>query len=168
MRISHTAVIRRRPGVVFSWIADPARAARWQPDIVDYEITAETPDIVGTAFRERLADENGSIDMRGRIVAYDPGREMTFDLRGRGIRVISRYSVRPYGDASELILELDVRVLGPLTRLLEPFLRPRFERQVTADVERLRVMCESEDVPAAQDDGADAHVVTRKLAIRPV
>ncbi|HSL76369.1 MAG TPA: SRPBCC family protein [Candidatus Limnocylindrales bacterium] len=168
MRISHTAIIRRAPAAVFSWIADPARAARWQPDVVDYEITAEAPNVVGTAFRERLGDEAGSIDMRGRVVAYDPGRQIAFDLRGRGIQVTSRYSVRPYGNATELIVELAVRVLGPLTGLLEPFLRPRFERQVTGDVERLRVMCESEDDPAGRHDGSDARVAIPKLAARPV
>ena len=46
------------------------------------------------------------------------------------------------------IVDLEIRILGPLTRLLEPFVRPRFERQVTADLERLRVMCESEAAAA--------------------
>jgi hypothetical protein len=153
--------------VVFSWIADPARAAQWQPDVVEYEITAPAPGVVGTAFRERLGDETGSMEMRGRITSYRRGRLIGFELHGRGITIKPRYILRPYGDATELDVELDVRILGPLTRLLEPVLRPRFERQMTADVERLRVMCEAEDVLVARDDGSDTRVVAPTLAARP-
>jgi hypothetical protein len=35
-------------------------------------------------------------------------------------------------------------VLGPLTRLLAPFLRPRLMRQLSVELERLRILCESE------------------------
>jgi hypothetical protein len=146
MRISHSAVIRRSPAVVFSWIAEPARAARWQPDVVGYEVISEAPGLVGTSFRERLGDESGSMEMRGRVVAFEADRHIGFDLRGRGLRVKATYSVTPYGDGTDLQVELDVRVLGPLTRFLEPFLRPRFERQITSDVERLRILCEAEGI----------------------
>lgn len=168
MRIRHAAIIHRAPAVVFSWIAEPARAAQWQPDVAEYEITAPAPGVVGTAFRERLADETGSMEMRGRITSYRRGRLIGFELHGRGITIKPRYILRPYGDSTELDVELGVRILGPLTRLFEPVLRPRFERRLTADVERLRVLCEAEDVPATRDDGSDPRVVAPTLAARPV
>jgi hypothetical protein len=168
MRIRHAAIIQRAPGVVFSWIAEPARAAQWQPDVAEYEITAPAPGVVGTTFRERLGDRTGSMEMRGRITSYRRGRLIGFELHGRGLTVRPRYILWPYGDATELHVVLDVRVLGPLTRLLEPVLRPRFERQLTADVERLRVMCEAEDDSATRDDGTDTRVVAPTLAARPV
>jgi uncharacterized protein YndB with AHSA1/START domain len=160
MHISHSAIIRRTPPVVFSWIADPAKAAQWQPDVVDYEITSQTADVVGTTFREQLGDEGRSMQMHGRVIAFDPGRQIAFDLRGAGIGVTSKYSVSPHGDATDIVVDLDVRVLGPLTRVLGPFLRPRLERRLTADVERLRVMCESADLSASSSEA--------RRTIRPV
>jgi carbon monoxide dehydrogenase subunit G len=144
MRISHAVIIRRPPSDVWPWIGDPEAARRWQPEVAEYEITTASPGILGTEFREQLRDGDGSVEMRGRVVEYEPRRLISFDLRGRGIRIIARYALRARGAGTELDVDLDVSVLGPLTRLLGPFLRPRLMRQLSVELERLRIMCESE------------------------
>jgi carbon monoxide dehydrogenase subunit G len=144
MRISHAVIIRRPPSDVWPWITDPEAARWWQPEVAQYEVTTASPGVLGSEFRERLREGDGSVEMRGRVVEYEPRRLISFDLRGRGIHVIARYALRARGAGTELDVDLDVSVLGPLTRLLAPFMRPRLMRQLSMELERLRIMCESD------------------------
>ena len=148
MRLRHALTIRRPPSAVFPWIAEPALASRWQPDVLGYEVIVARPGVVGTEFRERLGGPGGSTEMTGRVVAHEPGRLMAFDVRGRGIRVRSRYSLHPEATGTRLVVDLDVRMLGPLSPLLSPIIRPRLRAQLGAELDRLRRLCEAEPEPA--------------------
>jgi uncharacterized protein YndB with AHSA1/START domain len=148
MRLRHSLIIRRPPSAVFPWIADPALASRWQPDVLGYEVIVARPEVVGTEFRERLGGPDRSTEMRGRVVAFEPERLMAFDVRGRGIRVRSRYSLDPEASGTRLVVDLDVRVLGPLSPLLSPILRPKLAAQLLTELAQLCRLCEAEPEPA--------------------
>ena len=76
VRFQHALVIRCAPEVVFSWIEDPERARQWQPDVAGGEVLHAEPGIVGTEFREVLADRRGHVEMHGRITEFRPGTSM--------------------------------------------------------------------------------------------
>ena len=147
MHISDTITIGRAPEVVFGWIADPARARRWQPDVAAYEVTNETPDLVGTEFREWLGNGQGSIEMRGRVAACVPNEQIAFDLDGGGITVASRYLLAPTAQGTDVAVDVDIRLGGRLSFLLAPLFRRRIHRQMRGELEALRRLCEAEAPP---------------------
>ncbi|MEW6226204.1 MAG: SRPBCC family protein [Chloroflexota bacterium] len=147
MHVSDAIAIGRAPEVVFGWIADPERARRWQPDVTGYEVTNETADLVGTEFREWLGRGRGSVEMRGRVAACVPNEQIAFDLDGGGISVASRYHLAPTADGTNVAVDVDIRLPGRLTFLLEPLVRRRVRRQMRGELETLRRLCEAEAPP---------------------
>lgn len=143
MRISHQLTIRREPASVFHWIEDPELASRWQPDVVDYEITRVSPDMVGTEFREHLRGAHGSVEMRGRVTAYERNALMEFELTGRGVRVRARYALTPVVSGTGLRVDIEIRLEGWFSRLLEPFVRGKALKQARTELELLRNLCEA-------------------------
>lgn len=148
MRIQTTVAIRRPPGEVFRWIADPHLATRWQPEVAGYEITRAGPDptgrdLTGTEFRETLRDGRGSSELRGRITAHEPGSRMVFDLTGTGIHVRAEYVVEPADDGARLSVDNEVHLGGRLSWLLEPLLRGKITERHRTELYRLRDLCEA-------------------------
>lgn len=82
MRFQHSMVIRCAPEVVFSWIEDPDRARRWQPDVAGGGVLHAEPGMVGTEFREVLQDNRGRVEMHGRITEFQPGASLAVLLEG--------------------------------------------------------------------------------------
>jgi carbon monoxide dehydrogenase subunit G len=143
MRISHELTIRRDPESVFHWIEDPQLASRWQPGVVDYEITKVSPGMVGTEFREHIRGASGSIEMRGRVTACARNALMEFDLTGRGIRVRARYVLTPAASGTGLRVDTEIRLGGWISWLFEPFVRGKALKQARAELELLRNLCEA-------------------------
>lgn len=130
--------------MVFGWIEDPERARQWQPDVVGGEVLHAEPGMVGTEFREVLADSHGHVEMHGRITEFHPGTSMAVQLEGQGMTVSARYEVSPHPAGTLLQAQQSLTLPGRLTRLLEPLIRRRVAARARADLQRLKHLCESE------------------------
>jgi hypothetical protein len=144
VRFQHALVIRCAPEVVFGWIEDPERARQWQPDVAGGEVLHAEPGMVGTEFREVLADRRGHVEMHGRITEFQPGTSMAVLLKGRGMTVTVRYEVSPHPAGSLLRAEQSLSLPGRLVRLLEPLIRRRVAARAQADLQRLKNLCEND------------------------
>lgn len=142
MALRQSLVVRCAPQALFGWIEDPARASQWQVGVIGYEVTHAEPGVVGTRFRETIGDAQGSVELRGEVVEYEPGRVIAFRVEGRGLRVASRYEVSPDPTGARLDVLADVRVGGPLSFLLAPLTRRRSARLLRTELDRLRSCCE--------------------------
>ncbi len=149
MRITRELTIRRDPATVFRWIESPELARQWQPEVLEYEITRAEPGVVGTEFRERIGDETGTMQMLGRVSAYARDALVEFEVEGKGISLTARYALAPAAEGTRLRVDTDYRVGGPLSFVLGPLVRGRLGRQMAAELERLRRLCESEPPPGA-------------------
>ena len=58
MHVNLNVEIDQPLDAVFPWIADSQRAMKWMTSVSASEILEETPEKVGTTFRERV-EENG-------------------------------------------------------------------------------------------------------------
>ncbi len=144
MRISDELVVSRGPESVFRWIEDPALASKWQPEVAQYEITRPCEGMVGTEFREVLKDGRGSMELRGRVVGYVRNERMAFDLAGKGMRLSASYQLTPEGSGTRLRADLEARIGGWLSFLVEPLLRRRMASQLRTELLRLRELCQAE------------------------
>jgi len=147
----HSVVIRRAPEVVFGWIEDPERARLWQPDVAGGEVPHAEPGMVGTEFREVLADGRGRVEMHGRITEFHPGTSMAVYLQGQGMTVTARYEVSPHPAGTLLRAEQSLALPGRVARLLEPLIRRRVATRARADLQRLKHLCESGPPPPADE-----------------
>jgi hypothetical protein len=152
--LRHSLVIACDPDHVFGWIEDPQRARLWQPDVADTEVLQAAPGMVGTVFRETLRDGRGSLEMRGRITEFVPGRSMAVLLEGQGVTVEARYVVVPHPLGARLEAEQRMSLPGRFARVLEPLVRRRVAQRARADLERLKSLCEAGTPPT--DPGAAA------------
>jgi len=143
VRFQHSLVIRCAPDVVFSWIEEPDRARQWQPDVAGGEVLHAEPGMVGTEFREVLADSHGHVEMHGRITEFRPGTGMAVLLEGQGVTVTARYEVSPHPAGTLLRAQQSLTVPGRLARLLEPLIRRRVAARARADLQRLKQLCEN-------------------------
>jgi hypothetical protein len=137
-------VIRCAPEVVFGWIEDPERARQWQPDVAGGEVLHAEPGMVGTEFREVLADSRGHIEMHGRITEFRRDTSMAVLLEGQGMTVRARYEVSGHPDGTLLQVQQSLSLPGRLARLFEPLIRRRVAARAEADLQRLKNLCEND------------------------
>jgi hypothetical protein len=67
VKITLSVDIYRRPEEVFPWIAEPDKAMRWQKGVKGGEIIKETPEKVGTTFKEVMEENGNHLVMYGEI-----------------------------------------------------------------------------------------------------
>ncbi len=149
MRISHAIEIDQPPERVFSWLDDPARASAWMSGVAKTEILHRTANLVGTSFRETVADEHGATDLQGRVTACTPGRLIAFHLEGRFNDVDVEYRLETIRARTRLSMRADVRFKGAtklLSLLMWPLFKSKVLRQFRQDCAALKRLCAGDGV----------------------
>ncbi len=145
MKISHAIEIERPSENVFPWLEDPAKAVVWMSGVSKTEILHRTPELVGTTFREIVADESGSTDLVGVVTDFSPNRLIAFHLEGQFNDVDVEYRLDEANRGTRLSMQSDIRFKGAL-RLLSMLMWPLFKSKVLGqfrkDCERLKRLCE--------------------------
>jgi hypothetical protein len=144
MRI--VAEIRVQAGApeVFPWIAVPEKAMRWQPDVVEQEILVATPNLVGTTFREVVAD-GGRLEMRGEITRYLEGESIAFHLTSRIHELDVAYRLEALDGLTVVQAEAHVRWKFPMNLLALAIggkMRRQLARQMSSELAELKRLCE--------------------------
>lgn len=100
MEISLAVDIFCKPEQIFPWIAEPEKAMRWQKGVKSSETLKETPEVVGTTFKELMGENGNSIVMVGEITNYIQDRLISFHLESKIHRVDVTYSIDWDGNQS--------------------------------------------------------------------
>jgi len=147
MKIECEAEFTCPPEDLFPWMADPQKAMRWQTGVKTGEILQETPDRIGTKFREIVEDESGRLEMLGEITDFIPGEIIAFHLESRIHSVDVRYTVVPQGRRSHLTIDSSVRWKFPMS-IISLFIGRKIKaginRQLETEIGELRKLCEVE------------------------
>ncbi len=150
MKLTHEVEIERRPGLVFSWLDDPARAQTWMSSVSKTEILHRTPDLVGTTFRETIADRDGSTELQGVVTTCRPNREIAFHLDGQYNEVDVDYRLEEVHGRTRLKMRAEVRFMGglwALSLLLWPLFKGKVLGQFRRECAELKRLCESQTEP---------------------
>ena len=146
MKLTYALEIERPPTSVFPWLDDPTKASAWMSSVSRTEILHRTPDLVGTTFRETIADENGSTELQGVVTACRPNQEIAFHLDGQFNAVTVEYRLEEVAFGTRLTMRADVHFKGTL-KLLSFMMWPLFKRKVLGQFRRecadLKRLCES-------------------------
>jgi uncharacterized protein YndB with AHSA1/START domain len=93
MKTSNSIDIDSTPESVFHWLAKPERARVWMTSVSKTEILNETPDRVGTTFRETVEEDGNGIEMQGVVTGYQPNKLISFHLDSRVNQVDVEYRI---------------------------------------------------------------------------
>jgi uncharacterized protein YndB with AHSA1/START domain len=145
MKISLALDIERPPAEVFPWLSDPERAKRWMTSVSSTEIVHETPERVGTTFRERVEEDGRGTELTGVITAFEENRLIAFHLEGDYNDVDVSYRVAPTDGGTRLSMSADVRFKST-ARLVMLVTGPLFKRKIVGQLESelatLKQLCE--------------------------
>ena len=145
MRITSSIDIRNTPEVVFGWLENPEKAMEWMTSVSEGEILHETPDRVGTTFREVVEDESGSIEMHGFISGFEADKSIAFHLESRVNIVDVEYSVEKIDEETRLIYRANIKWKFPVN-IISIFMGNKMRQGILAQLQdelsKLKELCE--------------------------
>ena len=153
MKITFIVEIQCAPGRVFPWIAEPDKAMQWQKGVKGGEIIKETPEKVGTTFREEMEEEGKSIVMYGEITDYIQDRLIAFRLESKIHRVDVSYSIEGKEDKSTVTLDSTINWKFPMN-IVSLFIGRKIKSgiliQTESELAELKHLCETKQVDLRQ------------------
>jgi uncharacterized protein YndB with AHSA1/START domain len=137
---SHTVRIARPPAEVFPWLFDADKVPQWTGSLDAYEAPEELRP--GARLRQRLTVGSQPLDLDLELTRYEPPRRAETRFSTNGIDAVTAYELS--GDAqTELTQRMEARAGSFGARMLLPVVKPRLERKLAEDLERLRVLLDS-------------------------
>ena len=133
---------------VFLWLEDADRLRQWVPNIIEDEVLIDTPDKVGSKFRQVYLENGKKMEMIGEIKEYTQDKSMRVDILGDMFDLDVAYTVTETGHAqSELTQNTHIKfkgilkLFGPIFGLLAMF---KSKSPQDESLAKLKVMAEAE------------------------
>ena len=153
MKITLIVDIFSPPEDVFPWIAEPEKAMQWQKGVKGGEIIKETPEKVGTTFREEMEEDGKSIEMYGEITDYLQDKLIAFRLESKIHCVDVSYTVVGHEDKSTVTLDSTINWKFPLN-IISLFIGRKMKagilEQTESEFAELKRLCETNQADLGQ------------------
>jgi len=146
MKIALAIDIFRKPEQVFPWVAEPERAMCWQKGVKGGEILKETPEKVGTTFREEIAENGNSLVMQGEITDYIPDQLISFHLESKIHKVDVSYSIVWNNNRSTFAVKTTIHWKFPInvvSLVMGRKIRGGIVHQTESELAELKRLCEA-------------------------
>ena len=127
-RYRATIQSKKSPEEAFEYLADFANAREWDPGVVEGEnLTGQPP---GPDSRFRLVSRflGRRVPLEYRIIAYEPPRRVVFQADQAAVCSTDEIRFVPVGAGTSVTYDADLRLKGPLGRLMDPLLGLAFRR----------------------------------------
>jgi carbon monoxide dehydrogenase subunit G len=118
----------RSPDEAFEYLADFANAREWDPGVVEGEHVGDGPLGMGSRFRLVSQFLGRRIPLEYRIVAFDRPHRVVLQADERTVRSTDEIRVAAAEGGAHVTYEADLRLKGPASRLMDPFLALVFRR----------------------------------------
>jgi len=145
MLIKNSIDIRCNTRQVFYWLKDPAKAKQWMTSVKQIEILHKTPNLLGTIFREVLADGNRETEILGTITEYKENKKISFYLESEFHTVNVCFTLVDLQGISRLEQRADVRFKGVFkifAFMFGSFLKRTIITQTQSEFSCLKELCE--------------------------
>ncbi|MGB7538598.1 MAG: SRPBCC family protein [Anaerolineales bacterium] len=148
MKIEYSIDIHSQPKMVFARIGDPEKAKAWMKNVSNSEIIRETPERVGTTFRERVEEGGNGLDMLGEITGFVPDRSISFHLTSKIHELDVDYAVVDHAGGARLMVNSTIRWKFPMN-VMELFIgkkiRSNILEEFRGECAELKRLCETEN-----------------------
>ena len=147
MKITASIDISSSPNDIFAWVDNPDKAMHWQKGVKTEEIIKETPEKIGTTFREELEENGKSLIMYGEITDYIPNKLLSFQLESKVHRVHVIYSVVGKATKSTVSVDSAIRWKFPMnliSLIIGHKIKTKILAQTKSELSELKKLCEKE------------------------
>ncbi len=145
MKISLSIDIDSPPARVFGWLESPGKAMQWMTSVARTEILYETPERVGTTFREVVEENGNGVELQGTITGFTPDRSISFHLTSRVNELDVEYGVEAIPTGTRLTQNANVRWKFPVN-VISIFMGGKMRQGISAqsqkEFEKLKELCE--------------------------
>jgi hypothetical protein len=147
MKLSYTIDIDCTPEQVWYWLGTPERAMVWQTNVSKTEILQETPNWIGTTFRETIEENGRGTEMQGIVTDYRENQSLAMHLSGKYNVVDVEWHLKEIEKRARLTVKADIRFKS-FVRLMSILFWPAFKknalRQLQEECARLKELCEQD------------------------
>jgi len=148
MKTSKTTVIDAPAKIVFLWLEDNDRLRQWIPSLVEDEPIIETPEKVGSKFRQVFLENGKEMEMIGEITEYTENERLRCYITGKMFDLDVDYILKATSDTqTELTQDSEIKMKGFL-KLMTPimWLASKFSKNNAQDKAHamLKEMAEAE------------------------
>ncbi|MCE7860729.1 MAG: hypothetical protein DYG86_13205 [Chloroflexi bacterium CFX2] len=146
MKIFLSIDIASPPERVFGWLESPEKAMQWMTSVARTEILHETPERVGTTFREIVEENGNGMELRGMITGFESDQSISFHLTSRVNELDVEYAVETIPTGTRLTQNANVRWKFPVN-VMSIFMGKKMRQGISAqsqkEFEKLKELCES-------------------------
>ncbi len=147
MKLHSMVDLKANPDKVWYWLSNPEKAKMWQTNVTKDVILKQTPDMIGTTFRETIEENGGSTEMQGVITGYRENELLAMHLSGKYNVVDVEWRIEQKGEHTRLVASFDTRFrsfLGIMSVLFRPVFKKKILEQLQAEFSKLKELCESD------------------------
>ncbi len=116
-------------------------------NVSDMEIIRETPDRVGTTFRERVEEGGKGLDMLGEITGFVPDRSIAFHLESKMHKLDVDYAVVDHAGGTRLMVHSTIHWKFPMN-VMKLFIGKKIRENILEEFRggcaELKRLCEAE------------------------
>lgn len=148
MKTSMTTIIDAPANIVFLWLEDNERLKRWVPNLIEDDPIIETPEKVGSTFRQTFQERGKEMKMTGEITAYTENERMRVFMTGEMFNLDVDYILKALSpEQTEVTQDTEIKMKGaaklfaPLMLLMSKLSQNNPQAEAHA---RLKEMAEAE------------------------
>ena len=146
MKIKSTIEITCSPEKLFSWIDDPDKAMCWQKNVKSGEIIIETPERIGTTFKEEIEEDGKRLTIFGEITGYIQNKSISFHLKSKIHEVIVKYSLAGNTNLTKVTVDSIIKWKFPMN-IVSLFIGTKIKNNISqktrSELGELKILCET-------------------------
>jgi len=125
--------VDRSPEVVYALVRDLERAPDWQDSLESVDVEAAT---------EVRRFGGRRVEASFFVLEDDPPRRFAISSEGGPAQARAEFDLEPDGDGTRVVFTIDLRLRGA-ARLASGVVKPTAQREMRADLERLKELAET-------------------------
>ena len=142
MKARGSVEIGRPAAEVFAYLGDVSNNHKWEPEVLEMEITSEGPLGVGTKGR-RVEKFMGREESTWEVTEYEANRSFAVTFDSAKFSGDIRWGLEPAGEGTRLSYRIQVSANNIILNLLMPLMSPIARRQMRRNHLRLKRLLES-------------------------
>ena len=148
MKSTTVTVIDAPAANVFIWLEDTDKMKQWLPNLVEDTPLTETPDKIGSRFKQVYHERGKDMEMIGEITAYKENERMRAYITADMFDLDVDYHLKPLGEAQTELTQYTkisfkgfIKIMSPLMVLMSKVSK----KDLTAEAHLvLKELCEAE------------------------
>jgi uncharacterized membrane protein len=148
-RNEHSVEIAAPAEEIFPWLADSERRCHWMSALVESEPLTDGPPKEGSRYRDVFEDHGQRIELEAELVELDEPRGLVVHLTAGAFDSTIRQGLEEDEGRTRLTAVIETTYTKLAARLLGAVVTRHAQKQLEADLGRLKELVESGERPAA-------------------